>query len=76
MNFNLIQTDPSTSARAGIFITDHGPIETPIFMPVGTVASVKGIHQRELKKEIKPDIILGFIPSKFSVIILSLSLKL
>ena len=59
MNFNLIQTDPSTSARAGSFITDHGPIETPIFMPVGTVASVKGIHQRELKKEIKPDIILG-----------------
>ena len=52
MNFNLIQTDPSTSARAGSFITDHGPIETPIFMPVGTVASVKGIHQRELKKEI------------------------
>ena len=59
MNFNLIQTDPSTSARAGSFITDHGSIETPIFMPVGTVATVKGIHQRELKKEIKPDIILG-----------------
>ena len=40
-------------------ITDHGSIETPIFMPVGTVGSVKGVHQRELREEINPDIILG-----------------
>jgi len=59
MNFNLIQTDRSSSARAGIFSTDHGIIETPIFMPVGTCASVKGVHTRELKQDIKPDIILG-----------------
>ena len=59
MKFNLIQTDPSSSARAGSFATDHGTIETPIFMPVGTAATVKGVHQRELKKDIKPDIILG-----------------
>ena len=59
MKFNLIQTDPSSSARAGSFATDHGTIETPIFMPVGTAATVKGAHQRELKKDIKPDIILG-----------------
>ena len=59
MNFNLIQTDPSSSARAGIFRTDHGTIETPIFMPVGTAASVKGVHLKELKEDIKPDIILG-----------------
>jgi queuine tRNA-ribosyltransferase len=59
MNFNLIQTDPSSSARAGSFRTEHGTIETPIFMPVGTAASVKGVHLRELKEDIKPDIILG-----------------
>ena len=59
MNFNLIQTDPYSSARAGSFRTDHGTIETPIFMPVGTTASVKGVHLRELKEDIKPDIILG-----------------
>ena len=44
-------------ARAGKITTDHGVIETPIFMPVGTVASVKGVHQRELKNDINPDII-------------------
>ena len=59
MNFKLIQTDPASSARAGSFSTDHGIIQTPIFMPVGTAATVKGVHQRELKQEIKPDIILG-----------------
>ena len=59
MNFNLIQTDSFSSARAGSFTTDHGTIETPIFMPVGTAASVKGVHLRELKEDIKPDIILG-----------------
>lgn len=59
MQFELLQTDTQTKARAGKIITDHGVIETPIFMPVGTVASVKGVHQRELKEDINPDIILG-----------------
>ena len=59
MKFDLLTTDPQTKARAGTITTDHGTIETPIFMPVGTVASVKGVHQRELKEEINPDIILG-----------------
>ncbi|MGH2667414.1 tRNA guanosine(34) transglycosylase Tgt [Flavobacterium sp.] len=59
MKFDLLQKDPQTKARAGSITTDHGVIETPIFMPVGTVASVKGVHQRELKNDINPDIILG-----------------
>ncbi len=59
MKFELLKKDPQTKARAGTITTDHGTIETPIFMPVGTVASVKGVHQRELKEEINPDIILG-----------------
>ncbi|SFA73053.1 tRNA-guanine transglycosylase [Flavobacterium swingsii] len=59
MKFDLLKKDPQTKARAGTITTDHGVIETPIFMPVGTVASVKGVHQRELKEEINPDIILG-----------------
>ncbi|WP_024481401.1 tRNA guanosine(34) transglycosylase Tgt [Cellulophaga baltica] len=59
MKFTLKHTDPHSKARAGEMITDHGKIETPIFMPVGTVASVKGVHQKELKEEINPDIILG-----------------
>ncbi len=59
MKFDLIATDSQSQARAGTITTDHGVIETPIFMPVGTVASVKGVHQRELKNDINPDIILG-----------------
>lgn len=59
MKFNLVQKDANSKARAGELITDRGKIETPIFMPVGTVASVKGVHQRELREEIDPDIILG-----------------
>ncbi|GAB5476179.1 MAG: tRNA guanosine(34) transglycosylase Tgt [Maribacter sp.] len=59
MKFTLEHTDVNSRARAGRMLTDHGPIETPIFMPVGTVASVKGVHQRELKEDIDPDIILG-----------------
>ena len=59
MKFDLLAKDPNSKARAGSITTDHGVIETPIFMPVGTVASVKGVHQRELKEEINPDIILG-----------------
>ncbi|WP_158730442.1 MULTISPECIES: tRNA guanosine(34) transglycosylase Tgt [unclassified Flavobacterium] len=59
MKFDLLKNDPLSKARAGTITTDHGVIETPIFMPVGTVASVKGVHQRELKNDINPDIILG-----------------
>jgi queuine tRNA-ribosyltransferase len=59
MKFDLITKDPQSKARAGKITTDHGVIETPIFMPVGTVASVKGVHQRELREDINPDIILG-----------------
>jgi queuine tRNA-ribosyltransferase len=59
MKFDLLQKDPQSKARAGSITTDHGVIETPIFMPVGTVASVKGVHQREVKNDINPDIILG-----------------
>ena len=59
MNFELLTTDAGSKARAGKITTDHGVIETPIFMPVGTVGTVKGVHQRELKEEINPDIILG-----------------
>lgn len=59
MRFELLHTDAASRARAGKITLDHGVIETPIFMPVGTVASVKGVHQRELKEEINPDVILG-----------------
>ena len=59
MTFDLIGKDPGSSARAGIITTGHGPIETPIFMPVGTVASVKAVTQRQLKDEVKAQIILG-----------------
>ena len=59
MNFELLSTDATTHARAGLITTDHGVIETPIFMPVGTVASVKGVQQRELAQDINADIILG-----------------
>ena len=59
MKFELKSQDPKSKARAGKITTDHGVIETPIFMPVGTVGTVKGVHQTELKTEINPDIILG-----------------
>ena len=59
MKFNLITTDTNSKSRAATLATDHGVIETPIFMPVGTVGTVKGVHQRELKNDINPDIILG-----------------
>ena len=59
MKFELLHTDPKSNARAGIVTTDHGTIQTPIFMPVGTVGSVKGVHQRELKEDVKAQIILG-----------------
>ena len=59
MKFDLKATDTTSKARAANITTDHGKIETPIFMPVGTVASVKGVHQQELKNDINADIILG-----------------
>lgn len=59
MDFELITTAKESKARAGIISTDHGKIETPIFMPVGTAGSVKGIHTRDLKDDIKAQIILG-----------------
>lgn len=59
MTFELQHTDSKTNARAGVITTDHGQIETPIFMPVGTIGSVKGVHLHELKNDIKAQIILG-----------------
>lgn len=59
MKFDLKSTDIDSKARAGKITTAHGTIETPIFMPVGTVASVKAVHQHELKDDINADIILG-----------------
>ena len=59
MKFKITHTDTKTNARAGVISTDHGEIPTPIFMPVGTVGSVKGVHQRELSDDIDAKIILG-----------------
>ncbi|WP_019949583.1 tRNA guanosine(34) transglycosylase Tgt [Hymenobacter aerophilus] len=59
MTFDLVANDPQTKARAGVVHTDHGPIETPIFMPVGTAGTVKAVQQRDLKDDIKAQIILG-----------------
>ena len=59
MEFELNVTDLKSKARAGIITTDHGIIETPIFMPVGTAATIKGVHQRDIKNEINTDIILS-----------------
>lgn len=59
MTFELTAVDLKSNARAGVLITDHGLIETPIFMPVGTAGSVKAVHQTELKEEIKAQIILS-----------------
>ncbi len=59
MKFKLQHTDPNSKARTGVITTDHGEIRTPIFMPVGTVGSVKGVHFQELREEVKAQIILG-----------------
>ena len=59
MTFDVINTDPYSDARAGVLTTSHGKIETPVFMPVGTCGSVKGVHFRELREEVKAQIILG-----------------
>lgn len=59
MQFTILAKDSGSKARTGTLTTDHGTIETPIFMPVGTAGSVKAVHQRELKEDIKAQIILG-----------------
>ena len=59
MKFDIIQKDINSKARAGTMVTDHGVIETPIFMPVGTVGTVKGVHQDELADDIDAPVILG-----------------
>jgi queuine tRNA-ribosyltransferase len=59
MQFELLAKDLSSKARAGIITTDHGKIDTPIFMPVGTAGSVKAVHQKELAEDVKAQIILG-----------------
>ncbi|MDQ3276976.1 MAG: tRNA guanosine(34) transglycosylase Tgt [Bacteroidota bacterium] len=59
LTFNLEKTDTESAARAGTITTDHGQIQTPIFMPVGTIGSVKGVTQQQLKEQVKAEIILG-----------------
>ena len=59
MNFTVVSNDPKSNARAGVLNTDHGPIETPIFMPVGTAGTVKACHLRDVRDEVKAQIILG-----------------
>ena len=59
MKFSLLHKDKQSKARVGVIDTDHGQIQTPIFMPVGTAATVKAVHQRELRDDIKAQIILG-----------------
>ena len=59
MKFQLQHTDNASDARAGVITTDHGEILTPIFMPVGTCGSVKGVHFSELRQQVKAQIILG-----------------
>jgi queuine tRNA-ribosyltransferase len=59
VNFNILQNDPQSKARAGSITTDHGVIETPIFMPVGTIGTVKTVQQKDLKEQVKAQIILG-----------------
>ena len=59
MKFSVSHTDKNSRARAGEVVTDHGIIQTPIFMPVGTAGTVKAVHQHELKNDIKAEIILG-----------------
>ena len=59
MKFTKTAADPHSAARAGVIETDHGRIHTPIFMPVGTVGSVKGVYHRDLREDIGAEIILG-----------------
>ena len=59
MDFTLEYRDPASQARAGVLRTDHGVIRTPIFMPVGTAATVKGLFHRDVRDEAKAQIILA-----------------
>ncbi|HCY88763.1 MAG TPA: tRNA guanosine(34) transglycosylase Tgt, partial [Chitinophagaceae bacterium] len=59
LQFDLLKTDNNSSARAGLIRTDHGEIQTPIFMPVGTVGSVKAVTQQQLLQDVQAEIILG-----------------
>ena len=59
MKFALTATDPGSAARTGVISTAHGEIRTPVFMPVGTVGSVKGVYHRDLKEDVRAEIILG-----------------
>lgn len=59
MKFDVSATDGHSKARAGLIATDHGDIETPVFMPVGTAATVKAIHNKDLEEQVRPHIILG-----------------
>ena len=59
MKFEVQYSDQASDARAGVITTDHGQIQTPIFMPVGTVGSVKAVHFSELREQVKAQIILG-----------------
>jgi len=59
VKFTLLKKDPESCARCGLIETDHGDIRTPIFMPVGTVGSVKGVYHRDLKEDVGAEIILG-----------------
>ena len=59
MRYTLVKNDAKSNARAGVITTDHGEIETPIFMPVGTVGSVKGVGVNDLENDVKAQIILG-----------------
>ena len=59
LTFDLAHSDTKSQARAGVVTTDHGSFQTPIFMPVGTIGTVKGVHQKELVEDIKAQIILG-----------------
>ena len=74
MKFDLLQKDTHSKARAGSITTDHGVIETPIFMPVGTAGTVKGVHQRELKTILIPILLLkistviGILPRQLSML--------
>ena len=59
LQFDLLKKDTLSSARAGLITTDHGTINTPIFMPVGTIGSVKSVTQQHIKEQVKAEIILG-----------------
>jgi len=59
MTFSITARDTGSQARTGVFTTDHGPVQTPIFMPVGTAGTVKAVHQRELETDVNAEIILG-----------------